>query len=109
MNVVATMTTAMGTTMGLVMGKGSVGSPSQAPSFTVQAVRLYVDPMTAEVTLKEVLCIQDAGLAINPMLVESQMQGGVTQSVSMGLWEEMQFDDKGILRNASLLDYRMPT
>lgn len=109
LNVLASMTTAMGTTNSLIMGKGSVGSPSQAPSFVVQAVRLHADPMTAEITLREVVCIQDVGLAINPMLVESQMQGGAAQSVSIGLWEELQFDEQGIVRNPTLMDYRMPT
>ncbi|MCX6024159.1 MAG: xanthine dehydrogenase family protein molybdopterin-binding subunit [Chloroflexi bacterium] len=109
MTVMASMTTAMGTTNSLVMGKGSVGSPSQAPSFTVQAVRVHVAPDTGEVTVKEALCIQDVGLAINPTLVESQMQGGAAQSIGIGLWEELQFDDRGIVRNPTLLDYRMPT
>jgi xanthine dehydrogenase molybdenum-binding subunit len=41
--------------------------------------------------------------------VEGQMQGGVTQGIGWALNEEYWFDDKGQMRNASFLDYRMPT
>ncbi|MBI4497611.1 MAG: molybdopterin-dependent oxidoreductase [Chloroflexi bacterium] len=107
--VLASMTTAMGTQYSLIMGRGAVGSPSQAPSFTIQGVKLHIDPDTGEVTVKDAVCVQDVGLAINPTLVEGQMEGGAVQSISIGLWEEMQFDERGILRNSTFLDYRLPT
>jgi len=37
------------------------------------------------------------------------MQGGVAQGIGWALHEEYHYDDGGRLRNASLLDYRMPT
>lgn len=37
------------------------------------------------------------------------MQGAVTQSSSMALWEELLYDEEGQVRNPTLLDYRMPT
>jgi CO/xanthine dehydrogenase Mo-binding subunit len=52
---------------------------------------------------------QDAGFAINPLSVEGQMQGGVSQGIGIALSEEMMFDDQGRLLNANLLDYRLPT
>jgi CO/xanthine dehydrogenase Mo-binding subunit len=52
---------------------------------------------------------QDVGKAINPLAIEGQMHGGVTQSISMALWEELLYDEAGQVRNPSLLDYRMPT
>ena len=108
-SVLATLTTSMGAATPILVGRGVTGSPAQAPSFTVQGVRLYVDPDTGEVTVKDAICIQDVGMAINPLSVEGQMQGGAAQSISIGMMEEMQFDERGIMRNSSLLDYRMPT
>lgn len=107
--VLATMTTSMGATRPLLVGRGATGSPAQAPSFTIQGVRVYVDPHTGEVTIKQAICIQDVGLAINPLSVEGQMQGGAAQSIAIGTMEEMQFNEKGIMINPTLLDYRMPT
>jgi CO/xanthine dehydrogenase Mo-binding subunit len=52
---------------------------------------------------------QDVGRAINPLLIEGQMQGAAAQSAAMALWEELVFDDAGQVSNRSLLDYRMPT
>jgi CO/xanthine dehydrogenase Mo-binding subunit len=49
------------------------------------------------------------GLCVNPDQVEGQMQGGATQGIGWALSEEYRFDDQGILQNAHLLDYRLPT
>jgi CO/xanthine dehydrogenase Mo-binding subunit len=53
--------------------------------------------------------VQDAGKAIHPSYVEGQMQGGAAQGIGWALNEEYFYDDKGVMRNASFLDYRMPT
>ena len=52
---------------------------------------------------------QDAGRAVNPDQVQGQMQGGAAQGIGWALNEEYVYDDQGRLRNASFLDYRMPT
>jgi xanthine dehydrogenase molybdenum-binding subunit len=53
--------------------------------------------------------IQDVGKAIHPTYVEGQIQGGVVQGIGWAMNEEYFYNDKGLLANASLLDYRMPT
>ena len=52
---------------------------------------------------------QDAGTAIHPSYVEGQMQGGVVQGIGWALNEEYWYNDQGEMRNATFLDYRMPT
>jgi len=52
---------------------------------------------------------QDVGKAVNPDAVEGQIQGGAVQGIGWALNEEYVYDDTGVLQNASLLDYRMPT
>ena len=54
-------------------------------------------------------CVQDVGLALHPAYVEGQMQGGAVQGIGMALSEEYFYDENGVMRNGSLLDYRMPT
>ena len=53
--------------------------------------------------------IQDVGTAIHPSYVEGQIQGGAAQGIGMALTEEYYYDERGQMRNSSLLDYRMPT
>ena len=66
-------------------------------------------PETGFVELKSYASVQDVGFAINPLSVEGQLEGGSVQGMGIGLWEEYIYDDSGRLRNAGLLDYRMPT
>ena len=65
------------------------------------------------ITLAEVFmpCIRHPltiGLAINPTLVEGQIQGAISQGIGWALMENYVFE-KGVLQNATFLDYRMPT
>jgi CO/xanthine dehydrogenase Mo-binding subunit len=92
-----------------ILGRGTVPMRRQAPGFTCQLAEVEVDPDTGYVRLTDYVAIQDVGTAINPMAVEGQIQGGVTQSIGYGLLEEMMYDEHGRLRNPSLLDYRQPT
>jgi CO/xanthine dehydrogenase Mo-binding subunit len=66
-----------------------------------------VDPETGKVTVLRYTAFQDVGLAINPTRIEAQMQGGVAQGVGWALTEELLYNKRGAIRNASLLDYRM--
>jgi CO/xanthine dehydrogenase Mo-binding subunit len=68
-----------------------------------------VDPETGKTTVLRYTAIQDAGKAIHPSYVEGQMQGGAAQGIGWALNEEYFFDNDGRMRNASFLDYRMPT
>jgi CO/xanthine dehydrogenase Mo-binding subunit len=92
-----------------VVGRGTITARAQAPGFTAQACEVEVDTDTGEVTVLRWATAQDAGFAVNPLSVEGQMQGGTTQGIGIGLWEEMAYDDQGRLLNPGLLDYRMPT
>ena len=68
-----------------------------------------VDPDTGKVTVLRYTCVQDVGLALHPAYVEGQMQGGAVQGIGMALSEEYFYDENGVMRNGSLLDYRIPT
>jgi CO/xanthine dehydrogenase Mo-binding subunit len=71
-------------------------------------VDVEVDPETGKIQILRYTAVQDAGKAIYPDYVASQMQGGVAQGVGWALNEEYLYDDQGKLVNSSLLDYRMP-
>lgn len=100
---------AMESNDGPVTGQWVVGKIPTYPSYSVNIATVEVDPGTGRVHLLDLVAAQDVGRALNPMLVEGQMQGGATQSIAYGMMEGMVYDDKGRVRNANLLDYAIPT
>jgi CO/xanthine dehydrogenase Mo-binding subunit len=86
---------------------GAVGAVGNA--FATVCVDVEVDPDTGKVQILRATIAQDVGRAIHPGYVEGQMQGGLAQGIGWALNEEYIYDDHGTLRNAGLLDYRMPT
>ncbi|MDA1257789.1 MAG: xanthine dehydrogenase family protein molybdopterin-binding subunit [Chloroflexi bacterium] len=80
-----------------------------ANGYALNLVDVDVDPDTGKVELTRFTAFQDVGRAVNPDAVEGQVQGGVVQGIGWALNEEYVYDDRGVLQNASLLDYRMPT
>ena len=91
-----------------VVASAAVKPSKNGPAFATHIVDVEVDPETGKVQILRYTAVQDAGKAIYPMYVESQMQGGVAQGVGWALNEEYLYDDQGRLLNASWLDYRMP-
>jgi len=96
-------------TGGAVIGSGTSSEATQGGAFGVHCVDVEVDPDTGKVQILRYTIAQDCGTAIHPSYVEGQMQGGVVQGIGWALNEEYWYDEKGTLRNATLLDYRMPT
>ncbi|MBL9094707.1 MAG: xanthine dehydrogenase family protein molybdopterin-binding subunit [Planctomycetaceae bacterium] len=68
-----------------------------------------VDPETGKTKVLRYTAVQDAGKAVHPSYVEGQMQGGAVQGIGWGLNEEYFYDADDRMRNASFLDYRIPT
>jgi len=94
---------------GTVTGRASVQANNPGNAFACVIVDVDVDPDTGKVQVERATIVQDVGTAIHPSYVEGQMQGGVAQGVGWALNEEFFYNSDGVLVNASLLDYRMPT
>jgi xanthine dehydrogenase molybdenum-binding subunit len=92
-----------------VMGQASVTPEGSTNGFGTHLCDVEVDPETGKVTILRYTAIQDAGKAVHPSYVEGQMQGGAVQGIGWALNEEYFFDGENRMRNASFLDYRMPT
>jgi xanthine dehydrogenase molybdenum-binding subunit len=99
----------MNETGGPISAVGNINTRGWQPAFAVHVVDVEVDPETGKVTVFRYTASQDVGRAIHPSYVEGQIQGGVVQGIGWALLEEYVFDEKGILRNPNLLDYRVPT
>ncbi|HEU5265808.1 MAG TPA: aerobic carbon-monoxide dehydrogenase large subunit [Jatrophihabitans sp.] len=68
-----------------------------------------VDPGTAEVSVRRFIAVDDCGTRINPMIIEGQIHGGLTDGIGMALMEMIAFDENGNCLSASLMDYLIPT
>ena len=91
-----------------VEGHGRSAQP-QAPQAAAHLSHVRVDPETGGVTVLAHVIAQDVGRALNPALVEGQMQGGAVQGLGWALLEELAHDDQGQLTTGTLVDYAMPT
>ena len=94
---------------GVVIAPGLVSQLQMAPATAAHVVDVEVDPETGKVKILRYTGFQDVGFAINPMMVEGQMQGGTTQGIGWALTEEYIYNSDGVMKNATLLDYRTPT
>jgi carbon-monoxide dehydrogenase large subunit len=77
-------------------------------AFGTQAAAVEVDLETAAVRLLGYAVVHDPGRAINPMIVEAQLQGGAVQAIGAGLMEAIVYGEGGQLLSGSLMDYAIP-
>ncbi len=84
-------------------------SPISPPPFMVGMVEVEVDTETGSVEVLDYVAAVDCGTPINPNLARVQTQGGITQGIGMALWEDVQYTQKGKIRNNSFMQYKIPT
>ena len=92
-----------------IVGRAAVDPKGYGGAFATHVVDVEVDADTGKVTILRYTAAQDVGTAIHPAYVEGQIQGGAVQGIGWGLNEEYFYDDKGVMRNPTYLDYRVPT
>src|SRR5512146_63751 len=85
------------------------GKPFSTYVYATQIAEVDVDDETGEVEVIRVVAAHDCGTAINPMLVEGQVQGGIAMGVGCALQEQILFDDAGRQINPNLTNYIVPT
>ena len=77
--------------------------------YGAHAAVVAVDPGTGQVRVLRYLVAYEVGRAVNPMLVEGQLRGGVAQGIGGALFEEFSYDDAGQPQAISFIEYRLPT
>jgi 4-hydroxybenzoyl-CoA reductase alpha subunit len=88
--------------------KGSGVGPSPAYSYSACVVDLEADARTGLVKVNRIWIAHDVGRAINPLLVEGQVEGSVYMGLGEALMEEQAFR-KGLHKWPSMLEYKSPT
>lgn len=67
-----------------------------------------VDPATGFVRIERLVCVEDCGRIINPLIVDGQVHGGIAQGIGSALLEEISYDEQGQPRTTTLVDYLLP-
>ncbi|MFQ5857242.1 MAG: xanthine dehydrogenase family protein molybdopterin-binding subunit [Anaerolineae bacterium] len=84
------------------------GKPYEEYVYATQIAEIEVDTETGEVEILRIAAAHDCGKAINPMLLEGQLEGGIAMGLGYGLLEEMVLEG-GEVRNQQFTDYLLPT
>ncbi len=87
---------------------GTIGA-SPAYSFTAHLAEVDVDVETGMVDVKKIWIAHDCGRALNPTLVEGQIEGSTYMGFAEAVMEEQAYTPTGLHAGPSLLDYRIPT
>lgn len=83
-------------------------SPISPPPFMVGAAEVEVDKETGQIDVIDYVGVIDCGIPINPNLARVQAEGGIGQGIGMVLYEDVQYTDKGKIRNNSFMQYKIP-
>jgi aerobic carbon-monoxide dehydrogenase large subunit len=75
---------------------------------SVHATVVAVDPETGGVEILDYVVVEDAGVLVNPMVVDGQIHGGTAQGIGSALFEEMPFNQQGQPLASTLADYLLP-
>lgn len=93
----------------IITGSSSYKAEEAPPPFAVCWVKVAVDMATGSVHLRHIIEAVDVGTAINPKLVEGQVQGGVSMGVGYAMMEQMEIDKRtNKILSSDLLHYEVP-
>jgi aerobic carbon-monoxide dehydrogenase large subunit len=68
-----------------------------------------VDTETGQATIRSYVAVDDAGVVVNPLIVEGQVVGGIAQGIGQAMFEEAVYDDDGNLLTTTMADYLVPS
>ena len=77
--------------------------------FGAHACVVDVDAETGKVKVVRYVAVDDCGPAINPMLIDGQIHGGIAHAIGQALYERILYDEEGQLVTGTFVDYALPT
>jgi carbon-monoxide dehydrogenase large subunit len=77
--------------------------------FGAHACVVDVDAETGKVDVVRYVAVDDCGPAINPMLIDGQVHGGIAHALGQALYERIHYDESGQLVTGTFVDYALPT
>lgn len=92
-----------------LQASATASSKISPPPFMAAAVEIEVDQETGSVSILDYAAVVDCGTPINPNLARVQTEGGLAQGIGMALYEDIQYNAKGQMRNNSFMQYKIPS
>jgi carbon-monoxide dehydrogenase large subunit len=83
--------------------------PNMTYPFGAYVAVLEIDVDTGVHEVRQVYALDDCGTRINPMIIEGQVHGGATEAYAIAMGQEMAYDEIGNCKNATLMDFFLPT
>jgi carbon-monoxide dehydrogenase large subunit len=83
--------------------------PNLTWPFACYIATVEVDPLTGVWDVLRVVAVDDCGVRINPMIVEGQIMGGLTEAYAMSSMQFITFDEDGNCVGSNYMDYLLPT
>ena len=77
--------------------------------FGAHACVVDVDAETGKVDVVRYVAVDDCGPAINPMLIDGQIHGGIAHAIGQALYERIHYDEDGQLVTGTFVDYALPS
>jgi carbon-monoxide dehydrogenase large subunit len=77
--------------------------------FGAHACVVDVDAETGKVDVVRYVAVDDCGPAINPMIIDGQVHGGITHAIGQVLYERIHYDEDGQLVTGTFVDYALPS
>jgi len=83
--------------------------PNMTYPFGAYVSVLDIDVDTGVVDIRQFYALDDCGTRINPMIIDGQIHGGVTEALAIALGQEIVYDDMGNMMTGTLMDFFIPT
>jgi carbon-monoxide dehydrogenase large subunit len=83
--------------------------PNMTYPFGAYICVVDVDVDTGVIKVRRFYALDDCGTRINPMIIEGQIHGGLTEAFGIAMGQEIRYDETGNVVTASFMDYFMPT
>ena len=83
--------------------------PNMTYPFGAYVCVVDIDRKTGETKVRRFYALDDCGTRINPMIIEGQVHGGLTEAFGIAMGQEIVYDEAGNVQGASLMDFFLPT
>ncbi len=83
--------------------------PNMTYPFGAYVCVVDVDVDTGETDIRSFYALDDCGTRINPMIIEGQVHGGLTEALAIAMGQEIAYDETGNVKTATLMDFFLPT
>lgn len=93
----------------VLYAQASHTSPVSPPPFMAGAAEVEIDLETGKITPIDYVACVDCGTVINANLARVQTEGGLVQGLGMALYEDVDYTDKGVLKQRNFMQYKIPT